>query len=91
MRAPIPPKAQGAWRNLSAVLADLAEAGETTPCHDRNEWMSDDPEDTAYAASHCQRCPALTACATYANAAKEQHGVWAGINRSTTQKRNAAA
>jgi len=87
----IPPKARDAWRNLSAVLDDLSEAGHQVPCRGRGEWLSQDAEDVAYAAGHCLRCPALNACGQYADAAGEKHGVWAGVDRSAKKTTEEAA
>lgn len=64
-----------AWRALQQALR-----GVVPPCARRAEWISEDAEERAYAAGHCQGCPALAACRAFAISNQEPAGVWAGID-----------
>lgn len=86
----IPADARTTWRDLASLLTD-----QTTPCQaDPEPWFAHDPSTRAVAARACQSCPArvFTACGTYAVAAREPWGVWAGVDRGLrTRKKRAAA
>ena len=72
-----------AWNDLTTALAELAGHRGHTPCQlDANAWWSTDAEERATAARACTDCPVLGACAAYADAAQERHGVWAGLDRT---------
>jgi len=81
----IPAAAATAWRRLAAELADTVP-----PCAhpDRRAWWwSDRPELVEAAIYHCRACPLLPACSDYADAANEQHGVWAGRDRAAPRRK----
>lgn len=82
-----------AWLELQGQLADLDSA---TPCRapsTRDRWISDAADDQQAAAHACAPCPVLEACRTYAVAAAEPAGVWAGTRpadrRPSQPRRNA--
>ena len=80
----IPEAALPAWRTLSALLTE-----QTPPCAVAPDlWFSDDADSRADAAQACEYCPTRIhiACAEYANTAREQHGVWAGHDRTRRQR-----
>ena len=80
---PIRESAVPSWLALRGALEDAAYL---VPCRSAPEiWSGDsmDPETVEYAERRCQLCPALTACATYADAAKERGAVWGGLYRPT--------
>ncbi len=86
----IPDAAVTTWRDLAALLTD-----QTTPCQaDPEPWFAHDPSTRAVAGRACQSCPSrvFAACGTYAQAAREPWGVWAGVDRGLrTSKKRAAA
>lgn len=71
----VPPEALTAWVRLHDALT----RSQCTPCAGpgRDRWLGTEQEQRA-AADACMDCPALRACAAYADAAGEQHGVWGG-------------
>ena len=79
---PIRPAALGAWEELQNRLDTSAPV----PCHGRIEWISDHVADREFAVSHCTGCPALQACAEYADTAKERNGVWGGYDRNIRER-----
>lgn len=77
------PEAIRAWHHLGAALADLTDAGRTTPCStDPDPFTSDDVHQRREAAAACVACPALTACRTFADHQGEAFGVWGGADRA---------
>lgn len=79
---------------LTIALLELADQGRRTPCQSsrrRDRWTSDDADDRAWAAAVCVglRCVVLEECAAAAVEGKESFGVWAGKDRTVTQKRRA--
>ena len=72
-------------REFLALAVALAAVDGRVPCRGREEWQCDDAGARAKAADACWDCPLLTACAEYADAADERHGVWAGVDRTTTR------
>jgi hypothetical protein len=76
-QVPIPDRALPAWRRLQDALEVTV-----TPCRGRGEWISQHPEDRAFAVQHCRRCPITELCRAYAEAAKERDGVWGGVDRT---------
>jgi hypothetical protein len=84
----------GKWLKGAAEHHELVTAMETAlddglavPCHDRSEWLSEDAQVRAEAASACSWCPVKSRCAALAAAAKPEFGVWAGRDR-TRRPRN---
>lgn len=74
----IPPGAVSQWRALREALA-VREP----PCSfDPELWHSRAADDIAAASDACRYCHAFTACDSYATAANERSGVWAGHDRS---------
>lgn len=91
----IPSPAIPAWLALCASLDRLAGEGRRPVCVQRPEQWGPDATTAARrdAAEACGYCPALHACAAYADAANEKHGVWGGTDRSLRRpktERNAA-
>jgi len=75
------PDTAAAWVELLEATAEHAP-----PCaNDPEAWFADAPDLKAYAERACTGCHAIGVCATYATAAGERHGVWAGVDR--TQRR----
>lgn len=78
----------GATRSPGAARLhyELAEAVERhgAPCRGRSDWTDDDRDVRAEAAAACQHCPVTALCGTYAHAADERFGVWAGRDRTTS-------
>jgi WhiB family redox-sensing transcriptional regulator len=76
----IPPQAQAAWSELADVLAATGPA----PCAigDPEQWWpirGESRDEYADAVAGCRVCPARVACAAYAVAAGERHGIWGGL------------
>jgi hypothetical protein len=68
------------------ALAD-ALAGIAPPCFkDPDAWF----EDRQTAAHLCLDCHALDECRTYAASVKPSHGVWAGRDHETKQRKRSA-
>lgn len=59
-----------------------------TPCagSNRDDWTGTSKQQER-AADACWDCPVLSACAAYANAADESHGVWGGRPRGAVTSR----
>lgn len=74
----IPTASIDAWETLQGFFA----RGEVTPCHSRPEWTSNRKTDKETAKRLCGDCVCRAACHEYAESAQEQHGTWAGIDRS---------
>lgn len=76
---------------LSLALTALTDHGWRTPCQGRHRdrWTSDLAEERAWAASVCVtlRCPVLEQCGAAADEAREQWGVWAGVDRGPARTR----
>lgn len=77
----IPVVALPAWDALTRALIDYAPPCTASP----ERWFSTIEDDVRCAAAHCRRCQVLAACGTYASAAQESAGVWAGIDRERPQ------
>lgn len=75
---PIVPSMGPAETALRQTLTTLADGGRRVPCMERDEWISDGKDDRAYAAGHCQHCPALDACRTAADEIQPLAGIWGG-------------
>ncbi len=55
---------------------------QVTPCADDADlWHSRSQSDIEAASDACHACHAFTACHSYATAANEVVGVWAGVDR----------
>ncbi len=80
----VPAHAVPAWHRLLDELAAVEE----TPCAGagRDRWQGNGHQQRA-AADACMSCPVLRACADYADAAGEQHGVWGGYTARERQHR----
>ena len=78
----VPVHALPAWHHL---LDELTLAGET-PCAGtgRDQWTGTERQQRT-AANACMDCPALRACAEYADA--ERHGAWGGFTARERQHR----
>jgi hypothetical protein len=62
-------------------LHDLMIRTPGLPCRtDPGPWFSPDPTERRDAAQRCRACPLLLACMRYALDAREQHGVWGGVD-----------
>lgn len=83
------PAVERAWHNLAGVLNDLADEGRYTACQLYPDAWSADARvsDRRQAAEACRHCPALAACATYADAAGERWHVWGGMDRANPPRR----
>lgn len=79
-----------ATQQLRSALDALVARGQSWPCHGRLEWISDDLQDRAYAASHCANCPVLDLCAEVARETKANACVWAGLDLTPTANRRSA-
>lgn len=80
---PIRKAALPVWLSLRDALDDVDHI---VPCRSAPElWSADalDNEAIQYAETRCQRCPVLTPCAAYADAARERGAVWGGTYRPT--------
>lgn len=73
----IPSASMATWMHFQGVLRD-----DLTPCAGRSEWTSGKAGDKAFAIAGCLVCHARPACHEFAEGAQEQHGIWAGIDRS---------
>lgn len=73
---------------LTAALVALLESGRRPTCANRGDlWLSDDPGQRTKAARACAGCPLTDPCAAVGDA--EGFGVWAGIDRTPTRRRQA--
>jgi len=81
---PIRAAAVPAWLRLQAELSDA----DSVPCRGQNSrlWTSEQPEERAAAAYRCAPCPAIASCGDYAEVARERFGVWAGRDRTKTNR-----
>jgi len=79
-----------AAESLSLALLDRAEQGRATPCQGRrrDRWTSDVREDREWAAASCRFCPLISECGDAAEETDERHGVWAGVDRTTTTRKD---
>lgn len=73
----IPAASMDTWMHFQSKMQ-----GDLTPCASRPEWTSNKAGDKARAIAGCNVCHAKAACHEYAESAQEQHGIWAGIDRS---------
>ena len=83
------PEAIGAWYALDGALLRLTESGRSTPCqHDPEPWHADDKPTRDEAATACTFCPVRRQCSMYADAQREDFGVWGGTDRTPRPRRN---
>ena len=80
----VPAHALPAWEQLHRLI--LVDG--PTPCAGagRDRWQGNAHQQQT-AAEACMSCPVLLACADYADAAGEQHGVWGGYTARERQHR----
>jgi hypothetical protein len=78
---------------MSAALLSLAARDERTPCQGRYSelWTSENYTQRAETIPLCIGCDLLTLCAQYATELRASFGVWAGIDRTPTNRKKAAA
>ena len=78
--------------DLRHALDHLENRGLTTPCQREHgdRWISEDPDEREWAAHCCRTCPVLRECAKAADENKERFGVWAGRDRTPTQRKKAS-
>jgi hypothetical protein len=71
-----------AWLSLGAALVRMADDGKRPLCQQRPDQWSPDakPHERSSAAEACTYCPALHACAAFAQANGERHCVWGGLD-----------
>lgn len=84
-----------AAEELTRALLELEDKGQTTPCQGKraDRWTSDVPDERAWAASVCAslRCPVIAQCDVAADETHEKWGVWAGVDRTPTNRKRGAA
>lgn len=80
----IRPEAMPAWVSLAKALDDMTDQGRAPVCKQHPDQWSEDatPEARAEASESCAYCPALRACAAFADINRERSGVWGGIDRT---------
>lgn len=79
----VPDGARQKWAALGYALTD---ARVVIQCADSDDWTSEDAETRSKASRKCGGCQVIRECALYAEAAKERHGVWAGVDRTKPKK-----
>ena len=76
-----------AHRALAAALTNAVARDLFVPCagpwDGDSPWLSDDPDERAWAAERCIACPAITECREAGQA--EGFGVWGAIDRTPTK------
>lgn len=79
-----------ARRALLDLLDAHDAAGRAVPCRVQPDagWTSDRPDEQAYGARLCERCPALDQCRAYGLAFLKEAGVYGGL---TDLERRASA
>ena len=70
-----------AWHALQRALRAAAPVPCTTD--DPAAWTSGSAVTRAAAARRCHGCPVAAECGRFAEANREHHGVWAGVDRET--------
>ena len=82
--AQLPKLHSPAHQALTAALTSAVARGQFVPCagpwDGDSPWLSDDPDERAWAAERCIACPAITECREAGQA--EGFGVWGGIDRT---------
>lgn len=70
---------------VTATQLSDATSGVDTPCKNWPElWFSSNRSDIELAEAACANCDVLEMCRAYADAAREEFGVWGGKRRSGT-------
>lgn len=86
----VPAGALGEWVLLQVALVEL-EVPPACAVNPEAWWCSAatpaGAEDQAFAARACRSCPVVDACAAYAVAARERHGVWGGLTPAARRAR----
>jgi len=74
---------------LSSALLTMAHRDERTPCQGRYSelWLSEDYTQRAETIPLCAGCELITKCADYATELKASFGVWAGVDRTPTTRK----
>ena len=80
-------EATEAWMALTFALERHPNV---VPCEQSGELWFGDTTQRLLAADLCGLCPVRAACGTYADAARESDGVWAGRDRDYDSRRRAA-
>lgn len=71
------------WLQLHHALLALSDDGRATPCQtDPTAWYAEAPDDRALAARACRPCPVRLLCSDYADASREDEGVWGAQDRT---------
>lgn len=86
MSATVPIKAAALplWLKLQTAVM---EAPDVSCCGAHGDWWtSEQPEERAAAAYRCGPCPVIASCGDYAEVARERFGVWAGRDRTKTNR-----
>ena len=74
------------------ALIELTDHDQRPPCGGSSDaWMSEDHRQRAAAARRCSGCSLLDRCADLATEVKASFGVWAGIDRTLTNRKGKAA
>jgi len=77
---------------MGAALLMLARQDATPPpCAGVDGWTSEDPDERALAARCCAGCPLSDPCRVLADELKASFGVWAGQDRTPTNRRAIAS
>ena len=76
---------------LSEALLTLTHHDKRPPCAHDDRWTSDDAGQRATAVVMCGSCPLIVPCRQYADQIKATHGVWAGVDRTKTTRREATS
>ena len=74
-----------AHTRLNGALANAVARGQFVPCagpwDGDSPWLSDDPDERAWAAERCTGCPAISECRQAGQL--EAWGVWGAVDRTT--------
>ena len=82
-----------AARAIDAALLNMAARDQRTPCQGRYawQWTSEYYAWRAAATTLCAGCSLLDLCAQYGDELKASFGVWAGTDRTPTNRKGKAA
>ncbi len=73
---------------MSAALIEMTDHEQIPPCGGSSDaWMSEDHHQRAAAARRCSGCPVIALCAAVAAEVKASFGVWAGVDRTPTNRK----
>jgi len=59
----------------------------TASGEDPDLWFSEDPDEQQRAMDYCAACPVRMACQQYADSARIEHGIWAGVDRAEAARK----